>query len=328
MHLRLTNYLAIVLCLVLSAVQTVTCAASNPLLQAKTQIQHQHYNSALNLLDQFLQDHPKDLDARFMQGVVLSKLNKTDAAINVFELLTRQYPHKPEPFNNLAVLYAKQGKFDKARDVLLQAIRTHHSYATAYENLGSIYAKMAINAYTSALDLKKQQVASDIKLAMLDDITPAGTPIVANSVPDRQATGKIAALEKPLQVVQKPALAPANAHQVQVEQQILRTLLSWSKAWSNKNTENYLAYYADEFTPPHGMSRKAWENQRRQRIRKPSFIKVTINSPEIKLLNKSSAELKFSQKYRSDSFRDQVKKVILMKKIDGKWQIVRENAAG
>lgn len=328
MQLRLYKFLVTLLCFAYSVTLSAAPATATPLLQAKTEFQNKHYETALNLLDNFLQAHPDDLNGRFMQGLILSKQNKIAEAINVFELLTRKYPKKPEPYNNLAVLYARQGQFDKARDVLLQAIRTHHSYATAYENLGSIYAKMAINAYTSALDLKKQQVASDIKLAMLDDISPASPPPLASLQTEKPVPVTIASSKSQKKAAQKPAKVAANAHQLQVEQQILNTLLSWSKAWSNKNTENYLAYYADEFTPPHGLSRKAWEQQRRSRILKPSFIKVTINAPEIKMLNNSSAELKFSQKYRSDSFRDQVKKVILMKKIDGKWQIVRENAAG
>jgi len=320
MMLTRTKFGQIGACLVALSISLTVSAAptGNMLAAAKSQFQQQHYKTSLKLIDDYLQQYPKDRDARFLQGLALAKQGKTDEAINVFELLTKQYPNQPEPFNNLAVLYAQKGQFDRARNVLLDAIRTHNSYATAYENLGSIYAKMAINAYASALDLKKQQVANDIKLALLDDLS---TP---QSIPN--STTPLARVTK--KATKKETIKTANAHRLQVEQQVLNTILEWSRAWSDKNAENYLAYYAKEFSPPNGLSRNAWESQRRSRIEKPNFIKVTINNPNVKMLDPSMAELEFSQKYRSDSFRDNVKKVILMKKINGKWQIVRENASG
>jgi tetratricopeptide (TPR) repeat protein len=95
-------------------------------------------SEALDRLESYLAQHPKDARARFLKGVVLTEQNKNQDAIKVFTELTQDYPELPEPYNNLAVLYAGQGDYDKARKSLEMAIRTHPSYAVAHENLGDI----------------------------------------------------------------------------------------------------------------------------------------------------------------------------------------------
>lgn len=235
MYIR-TNFIAkLSACLLAGGASVAACAApivpsantDTSLSEAKTHFQQEHFKTTLKLLDRHLQSHPDDRDARFLQGLALARQGKVDEAINVFELLTKQHPNQPEPFNNLAVLYAQQGQFDRARNVLLDAIRTHHSYATAYENLGSIYAKMAINAYASALDLKKQEVANDIRLTLLDDLSaPQGTAVsVAQAKPQTAPPRATTKADSPARPEPAAKIQTTNAHQLQVEQQVLNTIL-------------------------------------------------------------------------------------------------------
>src|SRR3972149_6195254 len=130
---------------------------------------------ALERVNTYLASKPKDTQARFLKGLILTEQNKTDEAIRVFSSLTEDYPELPEPYNNLAVLYAGQGQYDKAKIALEMAIRTHPSYATAHENLGDIYAKMASQAYDRALQLDKSNTATKTKLAMIQDLFAGGT---------------------------------------------------------------------------------------------------------------------------------------------------------
>src|SRR5438876_8866726 len=97
--------------------------------------QSQHAQ-ALERVNQYLSQRPKDAKGRFIKGLILVEQNKVAEAIEVFTALARDYPELPEPYNNLAVLYAAQGQYEKARQQLEMSIRTHPSYATAYENLG------------------------------------------------------------------------------------------------------------------------------------------------------------------------------------------------
>src|SRR5262245_57314788 len=128
---------------------------------------------ALERVDGFLKNNPKDARARFLKGLILTEQNKQADAIKVFTGLTDDYPELPEPYNNLAVLYASQGNYEKARSALELAIHTHPTYATAHENLGDIYAELASRAYDRALQLDKNNTSAQVKLAMVKDLFSA-----------------------------------------------------------------------------------------------------------------------------------------------------------
>lgn len=193
------------------------------------------YDQALQKVDSFLATKPKDAQARFLKGLILTEQGKTDAAIKVFSALTDDYPELPEPYNNLAVLYAGQGKYDKARVALEMAIRTHPSYATAHENLGDIYAKMASQAYDRALQLDSSNTSTKTKLALIKELfstdrnrgevapqpqtKPAATavaaapaqPAAAPPAPEQPVAAPKPAVEAPapVKVAEAPAPEPA-----------------------------------------------------------------------------------------------------------------------
>lgn len=140
--------------------------------------------AALVQIEEILKDTPNEAPARFLKGIVLAELHRTQEAIQVFSALTRDRPELPEPYNNLAVLYAADGNFDEARKQLDLAIRTHPSYAVAHENLGDIYAKMASMAYGKALQLDQANTSAQTKLELIRDLfspTPRAPVALAES---------------------------------------------------------------------------------------------------------------------------------------------------
>ncbi|MFZ5472984.1 MAG: tetratricopeptide repeat protein, partial [Pseudomonadota bacterium] len=149
---------------------SVALAATASLQDANQLFKQGKYPAALEKVNAYLTAHPKEAQARFLKGLVLTELNRIPEAIRVFTELTEDYPELPEPYNNLAVLYAAQGQYDKARNSLEMAIRTHPSYATAHENLGDIYAKMASLSYDKALQLDKGNLSAQTKLALIRDL--------------------------------------------------------------------------------------------------------------------------------------------------------------
>ncbi|RLJ62765.1 L,D-transpeptidase Cds6 family protein [Sulfurisoma sediminicola] len=180
---------------------------------------------ALEQVDKYLAGKPKDAQGRFLKGLILTEMGKTNDAIVIFTKLTEDYPELPEPYNNLAVIYAQQKQYDKAKQALEMAIRTHPSYATAHENLGDIYARLASQAYDKALQLDKGNASAQSKLAMIRDIMstsgttgrPGARPVVtkpaAAVAPVAEAkqaeTRPIAAPEvKPAATVPVAAVAP------------------------------------------------------------------------------------------------------------------------
>src|SRR5215216_188284 len=125
---------------------------------------------ALERVNKALAANPRDAQARFMKGLILTEQGKQSEAIDIFTRLTQDYPNLPEPYNNLAVIYASQGQYDKARVSLEQSIRTHPSYATAYENLGDVYAKLASQAYDKALQLDSSNTTAKNKLSLVREL--------------------------------------------------------------------------------------------------------------------------------------------------------------
>ncbi|MEI7842892.1 MAG: tetratricopeptide repeat protein, partial [Gallionellaceae bacterium] len=245
-------------------------------------------SQALAKVDAYLAGKPKDPQARFLKGLILTEQAKTNEAIKVFTSLTDDYPELPEPYNNLAVLYAGQGQYEKAKVALEMAIRTHPSYATAHENLGDIYAKMASEAYDRALQFDKTNTSTQTKLEMIKDLfggntgrttvasrnvatgvvsAPKPSTVVANTPSTASTPVAIvptATPAKPVAVVaavSPPAAKPAVAEKPSANpsEDVLKTLNEWAAAWSAKNSKKYLSFYAKEFKTPDGESRSAWE---------------------------------------------------------------------
>jgi tetratricopeptide (TPR) repeat protein len=152
-------------------------------------IKQGQYPQALEKVDAYLSNKPKDAQGRFLKGLIYTEMNKPTEAIATFTKLTEDYPELPEPYNNLAVLYAQQKQYDKARTALEMAIRTHPSYAIAYENLGDVYAKLASQAYDKALQLDSANSATQNKMALIRDlITTSGKGNVKPQAPTAAVT--------------------------------------------------------------------------------------------------------------------------------------------
>ena len=273
------------------------------------------HGQALELLDEALAGDPGDVQARFLRGVALAELGRTDDAITVFRQLAEDLPEMPEPYNNLAVLYAGRGDYGRARDALLDAIHTHPSYATAHENLGDVYAKLASIAYDEALRLDGSNVSARSKLILIDEFLS-----VASDVPARD-TGSAA----PAMVSPAPAAASPPPAAVPDPEVLLPALAAWSRAWSAADVEGYLAFYATSFVPPHGLSRTAWERERRDRLTEPRSIEVKVSDARASFGDPGEAEVTFTQSYRSDRYEDRVRKRLGFVWEDGRWKIAAEN---
>ncbi|HZW25267.1 MAG TPA: tetratricopeptide repeat protein [Gallionella sp.] len=281
-----------------------------------------HHTEAMDKVNGVLAGKPKDAQARFLKGLILTEQGKSSDAIRIFTGLTEDYPELPEPYNNLAVLYASQGQYDKAKQALEMAIRTHPSYATAHENLGDIYAKMASQAYDRALQLDRSNTATQTKLAMIQDLFSGN----ARSKPAPVPAAKPAVSEPVAAAPAKPAPAeqPAKAAAVDKEDDVLKAVKGWAAAWSAQNTRKYLSFYAPDFKVPDRQSRKEWEAARKERIAKPKSIEVGISEANVSFSDSRHATVKFRQSYRASHLKTSSKKTLMMVKVDGEWLIQEE----
>jgi len=279
------------------------------------------HRQALDLVNKVLKAKPKDAQARFLKGLILTEQGNTKEAIEIFTQLTKDYPELPEPYNNLAVIYASQGQYDRARAALEQSIRTHPSYATAYENLGDVYAKLASQAYDKALQIDSSNTAAKNKLSLVRELVGRPSAAVVAAAPVPQEAPKVEVkVEKPKPAAEKPVPAADPSAE------ILRTVNAWAEAWSKKNADAYLAHYAKDFRTPGSEARAAWEKTRRARITAPKSISVTLDSPKVTMNGADRATVTFRQNYRSDVLKSNTRKVLVMVKSDGAWKIVEEKS--
>ena len=309
------------------------------------------HKQALERVNRVLAAKPRDPQARFLRGLILTEQGNTREAIEVFTRLTQDFPELPEPYNNLAVIYAGQGQFDKARVALEQSIRTHPSYATAYENLGDVYAKLASQAYDKALQLDTGNSVAQNKLALVRELVgggsrapqtvaareqkPAASAAPAPAPVSVAATAPAAVPQTPpAPAVTAPAVKPAEIRPTpgkpaakpapSGEEAVIEMVKAWANAWSKRDADAYLSFYAKDFKTPHGEARSDWEQVRRQRVSGPKSISVSIDDPEVRIADETSATVSFRQHYRSDVIRSSANKTLDLMKANGRWLIRQE----
>ncbi len=341
---------AIILGLALSA--SVSFAHAQSLTDVQHLMKQGQMAQALEKVDLYIANKPKDAQGRFLKGLILTEVGRTADAIAVFTKLTEDFPELPEPYNNLAVLYAQQKQYDKARAELEMAIRTHPSYSIAHENLGDVYAKLASQAYDKALQLDSSNTVTQTKLSMIKELISTsskpgvkpGASAVHPAEPEKVAVAE-AAKPAPAAVPSKPAekapepAAVAKAPEAKApeakapedktpaaagaEAEVSKTLQGWANAWSNKEVKAYFAYYASDFQTPNGMARKAWETERTQRIDKPGKLQVSVDNIKVTLAG-DKATVRFRQHYTSASLNTSTSKTVVFVKSGGKWLIQQE----
>lgn len=330
----------------IAAIGAFTTVHADDLQDISRLLRSGQHAQALERVNKYLASRPKDAQGRFLKGLILAEQNRSAEAIDVFTKLSQDYPELPEPYNNVAVLYAAQGQYEKARQALEMSIRTHPAYATAYENLGDVYTKLASQAYDKALQLDSSNSNAQSKLALMKELISGGqrgavkpppvarAPEPAARPPEASATVIAQAPKGPVAPQARPAETPApvakaaepapRASGGSGQEEVVKTVRAWAQAWSSRNVNAYLGFYAKDFKLPSGQTRAAWETSRRQRIQAPKQIDVSVESPRVSLTGDNTATVSFRQHYRSDSLKTSSTKTLSLVKVDGKWLIQQE----
>jgi tetratricopeptide (TPR) repeat protein len=326
------------------------------------------YAEALGKADAFLIKNPRDVQMRFLKGVILTEQNKSAEAITIFSRLTEDFPALPEPYNNLAVLYAANGQYDKARAALDAAIRTNPTYATAYENLGDIHAKLASQAYDKALQLDSGNSAAKSKLTLVrtlvSNVNAGANPKIAAATPGLApakppVVGPVApapkvAAAKPPAPATPVAPAPAASARVaptpsaQVAAAKPEPVKPEPKPAPNNNGEQ------DEVLNAVNGWARAWSSQDvksylnfyggdfqtpngqarnawedERRSRIAGKGRIHVKIEAPQVtINGSTATVKFRQIYVSDRLTANSRKTLVLTKRSGKWQIKQEKTGG
>ena len=230
----------------------------------------------------------------------------SDARILLREIADR-YPDSPEAYNNLAILAVYSADWKGAISLLEQALATNPSLQTSYHNLNLIYRYRAAKAYRKALADEQTDSLPPLNLTMLTEPTPTV------AIPQQTYS-------KELIIPPRPTLDGSI-----LIKGVADALRNWASAWSAQDIDTYLASYITHYVPEGVIDHQGWRKLRRERVLKPTSIKIFVDDESINMLSPQHALVTFTQSYRSTTFSDSVRKFIVMENTDAGWLISREH---
>lgn len=307
---------------------------------------------ALNEISNVLQSEPDNVLALFLQAQILSESKQNQAAIKSYQQLIQLAPRHLEAYNNLATIYAQQGKLELASKTLENAIKTDPIYNTIHTNLRAIYMDMSRKHYRLALKQKPQKSQTQLLAIntgnsanqIIHKTVKIGTnatlvataktePIIqteSQQIRLTEAASVTASKSKPKPKVIKTATIAKKKPQANssaaanVNGEIKNALLSWAKAWSNRDVVKYVNAYRNNYATG-GKTNEDWVAGRRWNFKTKKYIKVAISDISIKA-DGDKYRTVFKQTYESDTFKDLVSKELIFVKQNGRWKIELERS--
>ncbi len=118
------------------------------------------YEEAVFVLNEILDENPKDIDANWDLGVIYFEWGDYQSAISYFENVIAQKDDNPAIFYKTALAYEANDEIDKAISYLLRAIVLNENFEIAYKKLGIFF--MAKGDKRSAIDYFEDYLNFDL----------------------------------------------------------------------------------------------------------------------------------------------------------------------
>lgn len=292
---------------------------------------------AIAVFTKLSEDYPELPEPYNNLAVLYAQQKQYDKARTALEMAIRTHPSYAIAYENLGDVYAKLASqaYDKA-------LQLDNSNSTTQNKLALIRDLIT----TSGKANVKPQPAAPVAAAPAPAAQPAPTaPVAAKPTAPATATvvaatqGAAAAAAQPAKPAPAPAAAPAvtpppvatapapvKEAANPASDDVAKAVKAWADAWSRKDMRAYLGAYASDFDTPKGMSRKAWEQEREQRIAgKGGKISVSVDNPVV-TINGDKATAKFRQHYKATGLSSSTSKTLILVRSGSKWLIKEENA--
>jgi adhesin transport system outer membrane protein len=194
------------------------------------------------------------------------------------------------------------------------------SEARLLANNGSLLSALQLQPMSTTIPDPTGGTEEEDGLLVCSNVMPAAQ-VLDRTVEARLLPAPIAPAPLPVPVAVPAAKPVPVANQCG---QLPQFVEGWIASWNGKQLNNYLGYYANNFTPALGMSRSAWEGLRKKRINKQGDIKAVISDIKPLACDDKLAEVSFKQEYGSVDYRDSVEKTLSLEQVNGTWKILRE----
>lgn len=284
----------------------------------------------------FLSNNNPDLPEPYNNlAVIYASQGEFEKAREALQKAINTHPSYATAHENIGDIYAKM-----ASQAYNQALELDNSNIAAREKLSLINELFSVPASVSPTPT----VIAEVKAPEVIESRPSASPPPApkpapQPVPEPapapapapepvEIPPSVAAVEPepaPVPVPEPKPPEPKELQPQQINQLIINNVNSWARAWSSKDVNGYLSFYATDYSPPE-LTRAAWIDQRKNRISGPEFITVEVYDLQVIMHGDEHAQATFLQKYTSDTYSDSVNKTLLYRRFNDRWLIVQEKS--
>ena len=203
---------------------------------------------------------------------------------------------------------------------------------TLAENFG--YGAFVLN-YPNFLDRKEKRDGDGIwlhghspgKTIGVDVLDTKGCIAVSNDVL-KEIAGFLKPNGTPIAIVSKLQFTKAES-QKELAKELKNFLNSWRQSWESINTKKYLSFYSLSFVNSEGMNYNAFKQHKEKTNKSKKFIRVKIDNLAILVPPEHGGNIavaRFQQRYTSNNFKNDSKKIFYLKKGQAGWQIIGESS--
>jgi len=289
---------------------------------------------AIEVFRQLTVDYPDLPEPYNNLAVLYAAQGDYEKARDALLLAINTHPSYATAFENLGDIYAKMAgvAYDKALSIDASNTNAKHKLNLIDDLFVSAAGEPAAGVSAGTVTAP-EPVAEPAGGTALADPAPVPEP-VAEPAGSTALTEPAPAAEPVAEPASSLALgepAPAPHPEPVVSglsstdsQAVLRVVNAWVTDWAAQDVNGYLSHYAANFKPDGDMSYSQWQQQRRIRLTRPTSIRIKISTPVVLPGVAGSAQVKFVQRYRSNTYNGNTRKRLTLVKTRQGWKITRE----
>ncbi|MBM4270878.1 MAG: hypothetical protein FJ139_01770 [Deltaproteobacteria bacterium] len=117
--------------------------------------------------------------------------------------------------------------------------------------------------------------------------------------------------------------------QSELSKELRAFLDSWKHSWESIDTKKYLSYYSTNFVNSEGMSFPDFKKHKERTNRTKKFIQLKIDNLAILIPPEHGGKIaiaRFLQRYNSNNFKSDTRKIFYLRKGQTEWQIIGESS--
>ena len=226
--------------------------------------------------------------------------------IQLKEQLTYRDTHQ-KSIESAREAYRKQ--FDIGQRTLLDLLDTENEYFQARRaftntdyDIQTAYAELYASQgeLLNKLGSQRQGLPEVNRAAYMD-----AANVCQAVAPEQILIDKAALLAdaKPLTVsdraLPKPVVKPAGTCSVEA---VTARVNDWASAWRHKDYNNYMKFYADNFSPEPPLTKEAWQEQRKSRLATSGKINLELSNVQV-TCDGDKAKVEFDQDYSVTTYK-------------------------